>query len=553
MRAHIKIIFLTLLTVWLVHYNSWSQSSNQEQPNVLFIICDDLNDYQGIFSGHPQAITPNINKLAASGVQFINAQSNVPVCSPSRNSLITGVYPHASKDFGWTKLNKQPVLKNNKTIIQYFKENGYFTLGTGKIIHGNIINDWDEWGMNTKHNYGPLFFNGEAATVNPSVPNPYNSIGPIDGSYGRLSDGGISEGKEGQKGWIYGWDKKPLRYINDEDRDLLQDELHAQWAIKKLKELETQENQKPFFMGIGFVRPHTPLHAPDKYFDMFPIKDLKLEKWQTDDNNDTYWKNNFSSDLKGPKYYKMLLESYNGDREVAIKHFLQAYLACVAFVDEQVGKVMEGLNNSTFKDNTIVVFTSDHGWQMGEKEYLYKNSPWDESTRIPFMIRDPSRSNKLDKVAHAVSLIDIYPTLKELCHLEKKNTNDDKIIQLDGYSLQPFLNNPKTEQWQGPKGALTVLGAGINEPIEGLAFSNNLGALWYIEITKDLDTSYVAKQNYTYRTKDWRYILYKNGKEELYNHTNDSYEWNNLAQNPNYKDIKSLLNKEMLLLINSNY
>lgn len=493
------------------------QSSNQEQPNVIFIICDDLNDYQGIFGGHPQAITPNIDKLAASGVQFINAQSNVPICSPSRNSLITGVYPHASKDFGWTKLNKQPVLKNNKTIIQYFKENGYFTLGTGKIIHGNIINDWDEWGMNTKHNYGPLFFNGEAATVNPSVPNPYNSIGPIDGSYGRLSDGGISEGKEGQKGWIYGRDKKPLRYINDEDRDLLQDELHAQWAIKKLKELETQENQKPFFMGIGFVRPHTPLHAPDKYFDMFPIKDLKLEKWQTDDNNDTYWKNNFSSDLKGPKYYKMLLESYNGDREVAIKHFLQAYLACVAFVDEQVGKVMEGLNNSTFKDNTIVVFTSDHGWQMGEKDYLFKNSPWEESIRIPMIIKTPKPKAGL-KVEQPVSLIDLYPTLADLCNLKGNHKINEKGGDLGGSSLRPLLEDVKG--WKGSNGALTLVG--------------NYGNKYPTE-----------EQNFSYRTKYWRYIRYGNGEEELYNHKCDSYEWENVANDKKYKKIKERLRLEM--------
>lgn len=517
MRAHIKIIFPTLLTIWLVHYNSWSQSFNQEQPNVLFIICDDLNDYQGIFGGHPQAITPNIDKLAASGVQFINAQSNVPVCSPSRNSLITGVYPHASKDFGWTKLNKQPVLKNNKTIIQYFKENGYFTLGTGKIIHGNIINDWDEWGMNTKHNYGPFFFNGEAATVNPSVPNPYNSIGPIDGSYGRLSDGGISEGKAGQKGWIYGWDKKPLRYINDEDRDLLQDELHAQWAVKKLKELETQENQKPFFMGIGFVRPHTPLHAPDKYFDMFPIKDLKLEKWQTDDNKDTYWKNNFSSDLKGPKYYKMLLASYNGDREVAIKHFLQAYLACVAFVDEQVGKVMEGLNNSTFKDNTIVVFTSDHGWQMGEKDYLFKNSPWEESIRIPMIIKTPKPKAGL-KVEQPVSLIDLYPTLADLCNLKGNHKINEKGGDLGGSSLRPLLADVKG--WKGSNGALTLVG--------------NYGNKYPTE-----------EQNFSYRTKYWRYIRYGNGEEELYDHKYDSYEWENVANDKKYKKIKEKLRLEM--------
>ena len=117
--------------------NTFSQSEISK-PNVLFIVCDDLNDYQGVFGGHPQAITPNIDKLAAMGVQFVNAQSNVPVCSPSRNSFITGVYPHVSKDYGWTDLKKQPVLKNNKINKRHVKQKGYVTLGKGQITQGKI-------------------------------------------------------------------------------------------------------------------------------------------------------------------------------------------------------------------------------------------------------------------------------------------------------------------------------------------------------------------------------------------------------------------------------
>ena len=521
MRTNIKIKILTFLTMCLGYSKSWSQNATLKQPNVLFIICDDLNDYQGVFGGHPQAITPNIDKLAASGVRFINAQSNVPVCSPSRNSLITGVYPHASKDYGWTNLKKQPVLKNNKTLIRYFKENGYYTLGTGKIIHGNVNDDFDEWGNKPKHNYGPFYYNGKKTSVNPSVPSPYRSIGPIDGSYGRLSEGGISEGKRGEIGWIYGWDNKPLRYVNDNDRDLLQDELHAQWAVNKLKELEMQDTHKPFFMGIGFVRPHTPMHAPDKYFDMFPIKDLKLDKWKVEDTNDTYWKDNFSNNLKGPKYYKMLLESYNGDREVALKHVLQAYLACVAFVDEQVGKVIEGLNNSTFKNNTIVVFTSDHGWQMGEKEYFFKNSPWEESARIPLIIKTPTPKAGL-KVEQPVSLIDLYPTLKDLCNLKGDHKINKNGGDLGGYSLRSLLE--KSKEWEGPTGALTIVG--------------NYG------------TKYSTKnQNFSYRTKDWRYIVYSNGKEELYNHKEDPYEWENVADKKKNKKIKKRLHLDMNKII----
>jgi iduronate 2-sulfatase len=260
--------------------------------------------------------------------------------------------------------------------MRLFKENGYLTLGTGKITHGNMNEDWDEWGMPLKNNYGPFYFDGKDKKALPTVPKPFADIGQVDGSFGRLSDVGYSSGKPNERGLVYGWDNEPLRYVTDEDRDLLQDELHAKWAVEKINALEERDNQKPFFMGVGFVRPHTPLHAPDKYFDLFPIENIQLDTWKEEDTNDTYWKDNFDADLKGARYYRTLLASYDGNRELALKHFLQAYLACVAFVDEQVGKVLDALENSKFKDNTIVIFTSDHGWQMGEKNYLFKNSPW---------------------------------------------------------------------------------------------------------------------------------------------------------------------------------
>ncbi len=227
----LKLILSTLFIIG-ISFNSIGQTATK--PNVIFIMCDDLNDYQGVFGGHPQAITPNIDKLAKSGIQFMNAQSNVPVCQPSRNSLFTGVYAHDSKDFGWTPLHKQPVLKNNKTLIKLFKENGYKTLGSGKLTHGKPPKEWDEWGANFKHNYGPAYNNGETNVAHPKVPPPYNSIGPVDGSYGRLSTAGISTGEKGKPGWVYGWDKKPFRYMNDIDRDLLKDEKHAKCAGEKI-------------------------------------------------------------------------------------------------------------------------------------------------------------------------------------------------------------------------------------------------------------------------------------------------------------------------------
>ncbi len=505
-----KIALIMLLSGFFIIGNS-----QEKKSNVIFIMCDDLNDYQGVFGGHPQAYTPNIDALAAKGVQFMNAQSNAPVCQPSRNSLFTGVYPHESKDFGWTKRTKQPVLKYNKTLIQLFKDNGYYTLGSGKLLHGNHEpQSWNEWGMNTKHNYGPFPFNGEKRIAHPKVPMPYQSIGPVDGSYGRLST---------CDSWVYGWDSKPFRYVSDDDRDLMQDELHAQWAEQKLKELDEKEYAQPFFMGIGFVNPHTPLHAPDRFFDMFPIEELELAPWLADDAADTYLKDNINPNNKGFKYYRMLLESYDGDREQALKHFLQAYLACVAFVDEQIGKVLSALEDSRFRNNTIVIFTADHGWQMGEKNYLFKNSPWDESARVPMVIMAPDAKAGA-KVKQPVSLVDIYPTLMDYCQLEGDNKLNTQGGILGGNSMVPLFDKSKKTKWQGPNGALSIVG--------------NIGTQTTVET-----------QHYSYRTKDWRYIRYADGQEELYYHPDDQQAWNNLANEKKYQKIKKQLYTEVCQIV----
>jgi len=287
------------------------------------------------------------------------------------------------------------------------------------------------------------------------------------------------------------------------------------------------------------------------YFDMFTLDSIQRPVIKEVYVEDIFYSSVYPSSEMGLAYYQKLRQSYPEGNE-GLKRFLQAYLACIAFVDDQVGEVMDALNNSTFKENTMVILTSDHGWQMGEKDYLYKNSPWEESTRIPFIIRHPKLSIPGSEVKHPVSLIDIFPTLTDICNLKGSITKDGKVARIDGYSLKPYLKNPETTAWKGPNGVVTVVGAGINHPIEGVGFNSNPGALWHIEITADLDASYVLLQNYSYRTKDWRYIHYRNGKEELYNHTNDSYEWTNLSENEKYSEIKAQLKSEMMHLIQSN-
>lgn len=496
--------------------------SRPDKPNVVFIICDDLNDYSGSFKGHDQVQTPNIDKLAKSGTAFSNAHSNVPVCSPSRNSLFTGVYAHHSKDFGWTKHFQQPVLKHNKTMMEYFAENGYHVAGSGKLLHVNKKEYWHEWGVDI-NNYGPIAFNGIKPVGHPSVPEPFRSIGPIDGSFAPISDvptfhDSVSLGN--QTGWLYTRNTDHfLNYTDEKNRDLLPDEMHAQWAANKIMEMEKQDLNQPFFMGIGFVRPHTPLYAPKRFFEMFPIDEIDLSLIKDGDAVDTYYKDIYPEDMKGLRYYRTLKESYGGDAELGLKHFLQAYLACIAFVDEQIGIVVDAVKNSAFKDNTIIVLTSDHGWQMGEKDYLFKNSPWEESTRIPVIIDVPGLANS-QIVDHPVSLIDLFPTLSELCGLSGDHRKNAQGGDLGGYSLVPFLDDPQTVNWDGPNGALSMVGVGLNKEDE-------------------------KQQTFSYRTRDFRYILYMDGQEELYNHADDPYEWHNLAGKSGYEEKKMQLKKEM--------
>jgi arylsulfatase A-like enzyme len=519
-----KSLITVACLIYVVVFSALAKEDDTQRPNVLMILVDDLNDYQGVFGGHPQAITPNIDRLAQMSTQFTNAQTNVPVCSPSRNSLFTGVYPHDSSDYNWTAQSKQKVLKHNKTIMELYGENGYFTLGTGKLMHRGNPKKWDEWGRPHAHDYGPSYFDGKKKAAIPSVPSPFREIGPIDGAYGRLSDVGYSSGEKGSKGWMYGWDKTMMRYVSDNDRDLLPDELHAQWASNKLTELAETSQKQPFFMGIGLVRPHTPLYAPDRFFDMFPLGSLQLAPWTKGDENDTFFKDNFPQYIKGLRYYKTLLASYDNDHETAIKHFLQAYLACIAFMDEQVGKIIDALErHPQLNNNTMLIFTADHGWQMGEKGYLFKNSPWEETTRIPLLIRVPSNEFKPTKVSHPVSLIDIYPTLVDYTELQGSHKKNEKGGKLGGYSLRTFLENPNSEKWQGPNGALTVIGN-------------------YQQVT---NINRVNKQNYSYRTAHWRYIRYSQGQEELYDHRHDPYERVNLAAKTEMKVIKRQLQAEI--------
>ena len=335
-----------------------------------------------------------------------------------------------------------------------------------------------------------------------------------------------------ESGWIYGdWSK--ITPFNPES-DPTPDERNAAWAAEMIEGFAKKKNGQPFFLGVGFIRPHTPLHVSQRYFDMYPLDELELPTIKPGDADDTHYREIFNPNQKGLRYYRTLVETYHGDEEKAIKVFTQAYLACVTAVDECIGTVVDAIDDSPFKDNTIVVVTSDHGWQMGQKDYLFKNSPWEESCRIPFVIRAPGVAKPGTVAEQPVSLIDLYPTLVDLCGLRKETRKNDSGASLDGHSVRPFLENPKAGQWDGPEGALSMIYIGqLNRGYSGA------------------EKNMVENQHWSYRTKRWRYIHYNDGAEELYDHDIDAREWNNLAGSPEHSAVKQSLKKQMFAIIDS--
>ena len=501
---------MTIRTISLAIFLAIDTTFALAKPNVILIVCDDLNtDIEG-FGGHPQSQTPNISRLMDSGVSFQQMHCTIPICAPSRSSFFTGIYPHTSNNFGMDNWNQNSVLANSKTIFAHFKENGYRTIGTGKLMHHHAHADWDEF--REEADYGPYAHNGTQQVPHPLTPAPLrNDFGKIDGSFGPFVS---LQGKNFGDGKRYTWQRGNWENIYDMSfpqkgaRDLTADEANAQWAVEKLKGYSDESNAKPFFMGIGFMRPHTPLIVPQRFYDQYPLESLELPKILQGDAEDTYLTKSRGGNDRGLKLFNSLVASYDGDVELALKHFTQAYLACVASVDELVGIILDAVDQSPLKDNTIIVFTSDHGWGTGPKDYVYKNSLWEESTRVPFIIRAPGVAKKGADVEHPTSLVDLYPTLIELCGLTGDTRRNEQGAVIDGNSLVPLMINPVIDDWGGPEGALTA-----------------------IHKWKDMDP---MMQNYSLRTKDWRYIRYYTGDEELYDHRSDLLEWDNLASNPEY-------------------
>lgn len=420
------------------------------KPNVLFISIDDLNDWVGCYAGHPQVKTPHIDKLAQRGVLFSNAQCQAPICNPSRASLITGLLPSTTGIY-FLGPNFRDVEKtaNSESLFQFFKTHGYYTATRGKIFHGKMgQSDLDSF--------------DEISPARSGTSWPKKKFG-----YTKPNS---------SKQWDWGaWPEK------DEQ---VKDHLTATWAAQRLDDLARKE--EPFFMAVGFSLPHVPLYVPQKWFDLYPRNKVVLPR-------------NVPGDLDDISEYALrLIHSGAAPRHSwflehgEYSHAVQAYLACISFVDHCVGITLDALEQSSVNENTIVVLWSDHGFHLGEKQRWAKRSLWEESARSPLIISGPGCSENM-RCARPVGLIDLYPTLIELCNLPSKNG-------LDGVSICKLLKNPKAK-WERP----TITTFGPN--------------------------------NHSVRSERWRYIQYDDGSEELYDHDADPDEIVNLASLPEFASV----------------
>ena len=401
-----KKLFLLCLTLCPL-----APALGQQQPDVLFINIDDLNDWVGVLGGHPQAKTPNIDALAARGMLFTNAHTPGAACLPARTAILTGVTPFNSGVYNqrgdW---RENPRLAEISTLPRYFRENGYRTLGAGKLFHAHTYGLVGFTGQNDFTAWDAYFPSLERHLPDEVFPAPDQTEGDVRGN-------GIETGF---------FDFFPTLTTDD----AMGDGQVVNWVIQQLEAAHTG----PQFISAGIYRPHLPWYVPQKYFDMHPVEDMILPEYLETDLDDVppAW-----SELIGMEpnldttTHGWILE--NGTRKW--QEAVQGYLASISFADAMVGKLIDALDASDHAENTIIVLWADHGFHLGEKDNWGKMTLWDETTNVPFIIVAPGVTTPGSHSDEVVSTQSIYPTLVELAGLERPDF-------VDGTSLVPLLRSP---------------------------------------------------------------------------------------------------------------
>ncbi|MBI2481299.1 MAG: sulfatase, partial [Planctomycetia bacterium] len=403
---------------------------------------DDLNHWVGHLGRHPQTKTPHMDRLASMGVSFNKAYCAAPACNPSRIALMSGLRPSTTGCYD-NGQDWRPTVSEDKLLNKTLLDAGYECFGTGKILHGSYGNSskWTEFHKTASGNMARHEFS------------PNDGVGGI--KFSALAN-------------------------NDED---MPDYDAVSYGIEVLN----RKHDKPFFLAVGLVKPHMPFSVPKKWFDMFPLESIELPPHRAGDLDDI-----------PPAGVRMAKP--DGDHAAMLKsgrwkEAVQAYLATIAFCDGQVGRLLAALEQSAYRDNTIICLWSDHGWSLGEKEHWRKFALWEEPTRTVFIWKVPGMTPTGMQSPRTVDYMSIYPTI---CSL----TGVSRPSHVEGLDISSLLKDPNAP-WKTP--ALTT---------------HN-------------------KDNHSFRSEQWRYIRYADGSEELYDHATDPYEWTNVAGDPKHAAIKA--------------
>ncbi len=451
-----KMIRFSLLLILFAAFSVSLSRAEERKPNVLLLMSDDLNTALSGF-GHPQCRTPRLDELAQRGVKFENMHCQYPVCGASRASMMTGLYPYTNGMFG----NEGDLRKNLPDVVtmsQLFRNHGYLAGRVSKIYHMGIPTE---------------ILAGTAEHDDPESWDETVNIKALE----QNAPGVRTEWSPKDKG------SQTFTGVEASTGDLEHaDGMAAEAAIEFLKE----NKDKPFFLGCGFVRPHVPLVAPSEYFDLYD-RDAMIAPVVPEGDLDDVPK--IIREYKANSRYGVTPELHKG--------LLEAYYSSISYMDAQVGRVLDALDELGLSDNTIVIFSSDHGYLLGEHNKFQKQHLFEEATRVPFILSVPwMKASHGKSSGHLTELIDLYPTVAELAGLTPPS-------DLQGQSFVSLLENPESGEWD-KKIAFTI--------------SRNGGE--------------------SVRTEDWRFTHWGYGKrgEELFDRKNDPGEFTNLAGDPRYAD-----------------
>jgi uncharacterized sulfatase len=437
--------FLVLLGVLAV-----TALNAAEKLNVLFIAVDDMNNNLGCY-GHPIVKSPNIDRLAARGTRFDRAYCQYPLCSPSRSSLMTGLRPDTTKVYDLKKHFRE-TLPDVITMSQAFAAAGYKTARVGKIYHYG--------------NPGQIGTNG--LDDEPSWQTRINPRGREKDEENLLTNYTPKRGLGSS-----------LSFMAAEGAD--EEQTDGKVATEAIKLMEANKNE-PFFLAAGFYRPHCPYVAPKKYFDMYPLESVPLMK------------NDFPEKLTAPAdaFGSTKPWPWFGVAAEQLREAQRAYWATISFVDAQVGRLLEAVERLGIADRTVIVFWSDHGYHFGEHGLVMKMSNFENSARVPLIISAPGQKARGVASKRVVELLDLYPTLTDLCGVKAP-------ANLAGKSLRPLLENPETE-WE--RAAVTQVQRGAGQ------------------------------MGYSLRSERYRFTQWADGSRQLYDYETDPEEKQNLANDP---------------------